>query len=258
MLHRTGDDGLAVITQPAHAWISGQLASAWGNDDSGLSRPSREVRLAAEQHDIAWLDWEAAPSLNPGAGLPYAFNQFPTLDHLAIWANATSRALSYGRYPALLISMHGTYLYERFHDFESDSSDEAQAARDFLDREHSMQESIIGALMTTRDVSRDEVERDRRLVSLWDAMSLALCMGIEEPRTFSDVPAESGSKTLALSRSDDSGRAFEIAPWPFAFERVEVGCEARRLEGPFGDVASMRAALGAAPTLQLEFTLAPG
>jgi len=113
MLHRNDSVGLLLISQPSHAWISGQLASSWGNPEVGLDRAGPELLIAAEQHDIAWLDWEARPTLNLETGLPHTFSQLPTLQHIDVWSNATSRALSYGRLPALLISMHGTYLYER-------------------------------------------------------------------------------------------------------------------------------------------------
>ena len=55
MLHRADPDGPIVITQPAHAWVSGQLAQAWGNESFGEFAPREEVCLAAEQHDIGWL-----------------------------------------------------------------------------------------------------------------------------------------------------------------------------------------------------------
>ena len=58
MLHRADPDGPIVITQPAHAWVSGQLAQAWGNEPFGDFAPREEVCLAAEQHDIGWLVWE--------------------------------------------------------------------------------------------------------------------------------------------------------------------------------------------------------
>ena len=50
-------DGKVAVAQPSHAWISGQLARAWGGD----MQPREEVCLAAEQHDIAWLEWERDP-----------------------------------------------------------------------------------------------------------------------------------------------------------------------------------------------------
>ena len=43
-----GDD-LIAVGQPAHAWVSGQLARAWGNGRFGTPEPREEVCLAAEQ-----------------------------------------------------------------------------------------------------------------------------------------------------------------------------------------------------------------
>ena len=59
MLFRTEPSGVLAISQPTHAWISGQILRAW---DEALSEP---LLLAAEQHDIGWLDWETAPTFNP-------------------------------------------------------------------------------------------------------------------------------------------------------------------------------------------------
>ena len=43
-------DGLDVIAipQPSHAWLSGQLARAWGNDQFAVPLPNEDVCLAAE------------------------------------------------------------------------------------------------------------------------------------------------------------------------------------------------------------------
>jgi hypothetical protein len=65
MLHRSSKEGLICITQPKHAWVAGELARAWGNEQFGQFVPTSEVCLAAEQHDIGWLFWEQAPTLNP-------------------------------------------------------------------------------------------------------------------------------------------------------------------------------------------------
>ena len=59
MLFRTEPSGVLAISQPTHAWISGQILRAW---DEALGEP---LLLAAEQHDIGWLDWETAPTFNP-------------------------------------------------------------------------------------------------------------------------------------------------------------------------------------------------
>jgi Protein of unknown function (DUF3891) len=65
-------DGLDVIAipQPSHAWLSGQMARAWGNRRFAAPTPYDEVCLAAGQHDIGWLDWEMRPALDAGAVPP--------------------------------------------------------------------------------------------------------------------------------------------------------------------------------------------
>lgn len=258
MLHRYDAAGLLLISQPSHAWISGQLASSWGNPENGFDSAGAELRIAAEQHDIAWLDWEARPTLNRETGLPHTFSQLPTLEHLEVWSNATSRALSYGRLPALLISMHGTYLYERFHDYESDTSEEASAARAFLQRELEVQGGLMEQLADRSDISHDSFTFQRRLVSLWDAMSLALGMGVEEDREFRDVPAQDDDTVLAVRRNSPADDEFKVEPWPFASDRVDLYCEGRRLDGVFDDEKAMRVAIANAPSEQLRLSLVRG
>jgi hypothetical protein len=52
--------------------------------------------------------------------------------------------------------------------------------------------------------------------------------------------------------------AYTVAPWPFAAERVVVGCEARHLPGRFATPEALAAALGAAPWVPLRWSLSPG
>lgn len=258
MLHRRVGDSLVLISQPAHAWISGQLADAWGNADVGLEPPPIAVRLAAEQHDVAWLEWEAAPTLNPETGLPYAFNQLPTLDHLSIWSTSTRRALAYGYLPAALISMHGTHLYERYHDFDADSDDEARAARAFLQRETEFQRDALERISAMYGLDAGQIQRYRQLVSAWDAMSLALCMGAPEGRQITGLPALDGLVDIAFQPNDEALTSYAVSPWPFDRREVLLACEGRVLSGTFDDEEAMRVAVRNAPVVRLEFRLVPG
>src|SRR5512146_2824430 len=110
MLNRPVSQGVVVISQPAHAWVSGQLARCWGNEQFGDFAPVEEVCLAAEQHDLGFLAWEQAPTLNKKTGLPHTFMDMPTDAHLDIWSRGIQQMLDYGRYPALLVSLHFTRL----------------------------------------------------------------------------------------------------------------------------------------------------
>jgi hypothetical protein len=91
------------------------------------------------------------------------------------------------------------------------------------------------------------VQRNRRLVGTWDALSLALLLDWA-PCTLESVPAASGTVDVAL-------RDGTLDPWPFTAPRVALRCEGRRLAGRFDDEGAMRAALGAAPRMALDIEL---
>ena len=113
MLLRNDRGGVLAIGQTSHAWISGQLARAWGNARFPAPEPRDEVCLAAEQHDIGMAQWDLEPTGNPNTGLPYSFMEMPLTEHLGLWSAAPRRLLTQSRYAALLVSMHGARLYAR-------------------------------------------------------------------------------------------------------------------------------------------------
>ena len=119
MLYRDDPGGSIGITQPAHAWVSGQLARAWGNAAFGTFAPRDELILAAEQHDVGMADWEAAPTLNPRTGRAYSFLELPEPLHSQIFAAGSRLVATQSRYAALLTSRHFVRLAGR-HDFTSD------------------------------------------------------------------------------------------------------------------------------------------
>jgi Protein of unknown function (DUF3891) len=278
-----GDD--LIIGQPAHAWVSGQLARAWGNAAFPAPEPREPVCLAAEQHDVGWADADLAP-LPGGGGRPRSFLEYPRAEHVAIWRDAPRRLLAQSRYAALLVSLHGTSLYERI-DPEAYQPDVAAAIRAYVSGQRALQAELSAGLDAA------EVDRNRRLILAWDRLSLALCHG--NATTLEAVPAADGAVTIrvepaaadsAASAGADAGAsaaadpvassaaagvrddhavppgaatsAFTVAPWPFAAASVVVGCEARALPGSFADAGTLHEALAAAPWVPLRFELRPG
>jgi len=124
-------DGLDVIAipQPCHAWLSGQMARAWANERFAAPMPYDEVCLAAGQHDIGWLDWEMTPALDAGTGLPQEFFRVSAKVHIALWREGVRRARVFGRYPALLVSLHADTIDARYFNFNKASVENAEAAR---------------------------------------------------------------------------------------------------------------------------------
>jgi hypothetical protein len=272
-----------IVGQPAHAWVSGQLARAWGNDAFPAPSPREPVCLAAEQHDVGWADADLAPLLGSD-GRPLSFMAYPRAAHVAIWRDAPRRLLAQSRYAALLVSLHGTSLYARV-DADAYDAEIAAAIRDYVAGQHELQGRLAAGL------DPDEVDRNRRLLLAWDRLSLALCHG--DATTLESVPTMRGDATIRVEPAGDDAPArvgddrpvaagddvpapapgrvrddravpagvatarFVADPWPFAAERVAVGCEARRLAGPFADEDALRAGLAAAPWVPLRCELTP-
>lgn len=257
MIYREDPEGIMVITQPAHAWLSGQLARAWGNDAFGDFVPRAEVELAAELHDLGFVLWEQEPTLDVSTGLPHSFMSMPLKEHLEVWSRGVEGMLAYGLYPALLVSMHYTWLTERHS--RPEGLEQANLVNAFLDDQASLQSSAIASLRLNphydRAVQKEVLDRNRKLVSLWDWLSLLLCMGKSQPESISEVPTAEGLGQLLLKQKDDSVGSYSLSPWPFRRDSVQLVCPAKRLANQSQTTEEMRAALRNAPVVSFHFEL---
>ena len=259
MLLREDDRGTLAIGQPSHAWISGQLARAWGNARFGRVEPYEEVCLAAEQHDIGWATRDLKPLYNADTGLPRSFMEMPLDVHLQLFRDGPRALLAQSRYAALLVSMHGWRLYQR-RALDELEAPKAQAIRDFLDDQRRFQHELIAELRsdpTTAPAAGDElIERNSMLVWTWDYLSLALCLDWA-PAMAKRAPAAVGEVDLELTAGDDPG-SVRLAPWPFEAPSVIVHCEGRRLAERCDGEDELRAVFAEAPLERLELSLLPG
>ena len=178
----------------------------------------------------------------------------PITEHLAVWSGAAESMLLQSRYAALLVSMHITWLYQKFPRADA-SAAEKRAIQGFLDRQHALQHRLLRALQADRHYASvavpEVVERNRRLVGLWDWMSLLLCGGLWDERTVADIPTAEGSTTVVLRPQNPDGSAVTVRPWPFRKDQVTLVTEGRRLPRTFTDEQSMRTALAEAPAINL-------
>lgn len=260
MLYRTIDDRRIGITQPTHAWVSGQLAQVWGNERFGSIAPYEAVCLGAEQHDIGWIPWESAPTLNPKTGYPHSFTEIAPAVHTQLWGGAKQLALPMGRYVALLVSLHGTRLYERFTHWQN-SPNSVRIVEAFLQQEKAFQQQLIQGL--ERDpayapyVTPEMIRRNQHLVATLDALSLAICMGLTEPRPIESVPTATDETTLTMRPIADQPSRFSLDPWCFQTDEVTVVFEGRWLTEPATNEQTMRDRLSQAPWVTLTATLCP-
>ena len=255
MLLRHDEQGVLAIGQASHAWLSGQLARAWGNEQFGAVEPWEEVCLAADQHDVGMAVWDLEPSFDERTGLPHSFMEMPLEVHTELWLQAPRRLVSQSAYAALLVSLHGWRLYER-RDLARAEPDDAARIRLFLTAQREFQEQMIGLLSSdprsSRAAAPEMVERNSLLIWTWDYLSLALCLEWA-PATATGAPLSQGRADLELR---PAGRgSLTLDPWPFQTETVRVRCEGRRLPERFRNESDMRRGLSSASVEILELVL---
>ncbi len=261
MLLRDDGDAVVAIPQPAHAWLSGQLARAWGNARFAAPSPFEEVCLAAEQHDIGWLTWEAKPAVDAGSGRPKTFMQVGPEIHTSLWRDGVRRAGIYGRYAALLVSLHADTIYGRFFRFDKAPPEQARLVRAFLDEQHAFQQATIASLradpLTAADVEDGVVDRNRLTIAALDWMSLHVCWGVKDEVRIPEVPVAGAERIEIFLRPGAAPEEIVVDPWPFRPERLAVRAEGRRLSGRYADDASLRTALGRAAPVPIRANLRP-
>jgi hypothetical protein len=177
--------------------------------------------------------------------LPRSFLQTTVEEHLEIWRDAPDRLLSQSRHAALVVSLHGCALSE----LRAQAAPEhAEALQAHIAAERARQ----ARLCATLGVSDSAVQQTRRQMWTWDGLSLALCNNWR-PFTANDVPSRDGLTDIELRDRQDGTSTLD--PWPFAGDRVEVCCEARRLDARYEEQSTMWRALEQARPLALRFIL---
>ncbi len=225
MMYRTEAERTLAISQPAHAWISGQLLRR-------IAAPvSETLRLAGEQHDLGWLDWETAPSFDTTTGRPPSFREVGAAIHAPMWTAGVERALSaWGPQVALLISRHGGRIYRRF-GLPHAGPEDAAAIRGYLARQ-APRETEWAAACGLGDV---ELNRQSALIAFVDALSLALCGALRAP---AELELPGGVVRLTEAGPWD----FRLSPWPFEGGAFTLEGQGWPLPhgGRFADEAAMR------------------
>jgi hypothetical protein len=234
MMFRAHPAPVLAISQPSHAWVAGQILRAW-------ARPLDEaLLLAADQHDIAWLDWERAPSFDPKTGRPHSFRALSPAIHAPMWTIGIERALAaWGMRVALLVSRHGALLYTRFADPARMSPADAEAVESFLRQQRPLQCQWAGALGLTEAT----LAHDTGMIAMADALSLALCGDLKMPLEVQAPDGQGGEQTLRLAAHAEAADRFTLSPWPLRVPSLLLEAEAIPLpaSGHFSDAAAMRA-----------------
>ena len=244
------DRPVLAISQPAHAWVSGQLLRHW-------AEPLDEtLLLAAEQHDIAWLDWEVQPSFDPATGRPHAFRDVGAASHAPMWQAGVDRALAaWGRRVALLVSRHGSTIYTRFTDRHRLADADGEAVADYLRRQAGLQAKWASAL----GLDAAALAYQAALIAFADTLSLALCGALPLPLDLQAPTRSGGAARITVRGHPHPGDTVALEPWPFGCDAITVEAEARPLPpaGRFADATAMEAWLAEPARCVLRACLVP-
>ena len=240
MLFRVEGPRVIAISQPMHAWVAGQLLRAW---DTTLAE---SVHLAAEQHDIGWLDWEVAPSFDAATGRPHLFRDVGASLHAPMWARGVDRARhAWGDHVALLVSRHGGVIYRRYTTRHQLSEADAEAARGYVRTQEPKEKAWASRL----GLDEGALKMQSGLIACVDTLSLALCGELAAPLSV-EAPGR-GGETISLSLAAKPGAAFDftLSPWPFRERELTLEGEGLLLpeSGAFSDESHMRTWLTTGP-----------
>jgi hypothetical protein len=246
------------ISQPAHSWISGQLARAWGNEIFSTFQPFEQLCYAAEQHDVGFLQWETAPTLNQATGLPHTFDDLPEQIHFEIWRTGIFQLRAVCPYASLVVSLHFCNLCERFHSRPA-NRDQAEPSA-FLKEQREYQQMLRTSLqrdpLLTEALESDVVAYHRDLIATWDYLSLELCRGRSGDFTVPHIPIWPKERAeIRVRKSDDLTNVWEVDPWPFKARAIAAVCEAKQINLRFDNADAMRVALQDAERFSLQFHL---
>ena len=217
MIVNLTDNGYDLIFQPAHGLLAAKLAQAWHFDKS--PQYFLELLTATAQHDNNQRSFRGKHHLTE-AGAPKGFTTSSgesEIGDLSQPKETLRDAFFQGRYPALLVSMHFSELYEP-------KRGEDKTLDAFLDEQQSNQRAWRKDLGLTKG----EAEHDYKLLLWCDRCSLILCQ--------EQVPT--GDRKLEVQETPDGQDSYIymandklcVSPWVFEQEQFSVSAEVHKLE----------------------------
>lgn len=112
MICRRERDGWVLITQPAHAWLAGELAAIWGNDAFAVPAPLEAVVLATRLHDVGWMTWDTTPRLGAD-GKRVNFLDITLDETIPSGGRQYAKVSLLDPCATFLVSMHPSTIYHR-------------------------------------------------------------------------------------------------------------------------------------------------
>ena len=251
MIVRDEANSWMLITQPAHAWLAGKLAAAWGNDSFASPYPFEAVVMATRLHDIGWLDWDASPRLGED-GRPVNFVDTNLAETIPIWRRAVGRVSLMDPYAALLVSKHASTIYRRRHERGIDPPEQHSELGDMLAEQQANQEQFCTRLADHPRygpaVEADHLKMAYRWLRVCDIFSLILCSdALPLSGVIEAVPGKRMGDLTSISYERPAPFQLLLDPSPYKKPIIKLSVQTRLLaKNSFQDETGYRNSLNEA------------
>lgn len=232
------ESGWEIIYHRAHALLAAQLGGQWNRENC----PPRlyETVAAISHHDDLEKEWEGNHLTSAGAPLDFTLE---TDFQLQKMKEFTNNARYRGRWVALLISMHMSFINE----VRRGTLPELD---EFLDEQLANQKKWRKEL----GITKEEADRTYAFFRWCDRLSLILCQRKlpDRERSLEITTWPDGTRYEVMQRQDQT---VTVTPWPFEKKEFTVNVEASNLHQlKFDNTQELTEALQTAPIQVLEWT----
>jgi hypothetical protein len=254
-----GDGQLLCINQTTHAMQAVGFCRHWGNPDFTPPEPFEAVMAGIFLHDNGWWEWEQAPEVRAD-GYPMDFVHGPTWEHkLELWRRGVSRAFAQHPYAGVLVMRHAAILYRKA--LPGLSGAEQAATSAFVAEQAQWEAKARRLLCDQHDwagaLEEAAIEANTRLLQFGDQAALVVSMPWAEDGRVGPVPTDARGGFVELRLRHGEG-VVTLDPWPYRLPSFEVSVHGRVLKRhTFAGHEEYRAALAAAPLLELRWTVSP-
>ncbi len=243
-----------VIAMHQHTAFAGSLAANFGNQEFAGLEPAEPMQYIVDHHDAGWADLDARAPQNPDTGLPYNLTATPLAQIVETSAGSPQFNEAHHPFSGIISSMHTYGLYcgryglsdKIFLDLIGD--DMRPEVDAMLGAEEIRQSRLKQDLADDDDGLADEdvIFNAYKQLQFFDTLSLYFHMAPEGERgaaEFHNVPRAVGDD-MTIAVAERFGAVYEVDPYPFAADGLEVATEGRYLapQPPGTDLGALLAA----------------
>ena len=223
-----------IITMENHTQLSGQFATAFGNQEFDPIEPRDQMLHMIKNHDIGWRELDSEAYRDPKTGLPYNLVETP-FSYIAKTSAASPEINSqHHPYCGLISSMHSWGLYNGRYGMSDKvlldglAAENRATADKLLEGEKIRQESLkklLGSdVIMSEWVTESRLMLNYKLLQFFDTLALYFnCVhdDARENTTYSHIPAGIGKDVDIKIEKLDEG-LYGLNPFPFQGKSLDI------------------------------------